>query len=107
MAAWLFAWLGLSALMFVSKSFICSGELPGNNGNLFDFLQALLGFGGCAGVSSEFQFLLALIMWVPGLILIGQFVVPIVAGASANPIVGTIIGVTLLTGIIALIFAVV
>src|SRR5688500_14644249 len=98
MAGWLFLWLALSGFMFVSKSFLCDGELPGNEGTLLDFVSDLIGFSGCTGIAPELQFFLTVLMWAPGLVLLAQIIMPVISGAAANPIVGILIGVSVLVG---------
>lgn len=107
MTAWLLAWLVLSALMFVSKSFVCSGELPGNDGNLIDFIQDIISFSSCDGIAPEFGFLLTLLMWFPGLLLIGQFVIPVVQALASHPAGLLLLVAFSLTAFVGLFFAVV
>lgn len=98
--AWL-AYVGVSGFLIVASNLICGTALTDQSDpNWLDKIAAFLSFSGCTGLPAWMSFLVVLIVGGGAVFLLGSLIVPVLAGAASNAIVGTIIGIALITGIV-------
>lgn len=100
------SWLIWVGFLVVTNLMFCSGSLATLAGKLFVVLEGLVSFqSGCTGVPGWLTFIQTLTVLIPGLVIIFALLGPVLAGASANPVVGTIISTAVIVAVIALITA--
>lgn len=100
------AWLGylaISGFLVVASNLICDTSLTNHTDpDWLDRIAAFLSFSGCVGLPAWMSWAIVLIVGGGALFLLGSIIVPILAGAASNAIVGTIISLAIVTGIITL-----
>ena len=102
-----FSWLGVSAFILISANLICGDPLPTQgSGNFLDDIAAFFGTDGCTGTSDWVTWLILLIVGGGATVIIGSFIVPLIAGLAANSIAGTFAAIAGLTAIVALLASV-
>lgn len=98
------AYLGLTALLFMGQFFICGEEALDTSGSLFDVIGQFIGFTACTGGdATPLSITLFITVSLGWLIILGSFLIPVIAGLASNSIVGTIIAVATLVAFVTLI----
>lgn len=100
------AWVGVSGFLIVAGNLICGNTLTASDPDFLDQISLFLGFAGCAGTAAWFTLLVTLIVGGGAAVIIGSFLVPILAGAASNAIVGTILAIATVTALIGVLTAV-
>lgn len=97
----LFIWLGIAAFAFTANLLICGGELADQSGTFLDDVLALIGFSACDGIPSWVNFAIGLFIIIPAVIILSQVLGPLMAGAFANPVIGTILALASIVSIVS------
>lgn len=86
---WALGYLGLLAVLVTGQLLVCGGENPDTSGNLFTSIMALITGTYCDDLWPQVQFLLFVVITIPGVILLFGFIEPLFSGTIGGLIAGT------------------
>lgn len=95
-------WLGISSFVIITGNLVCGDQLT-STGDFISQLTSLLGYTTCAGIPAWLEWALSLFIVLPGLMILASWIIPVLAGAASNSIVGTIISVAVIVTIVGLV----
>jgi hypothetical protein len=93
----------MTILAYTANFFFCGEALVNTTGNLAQTILNFLVFNTCEELPAFASVILFVIFPLPWFFVLAGLLIPVIAGASANPIVGTIIGVALIIAIAGLV----